>query len=289
MANETTTTSLNDLTYATLLEEDVQRELRPHRIFRNFLRQGPKGPSKAYTFNKIDDSGSTVTDITEGTTDLITTLTSVASTGMLATAAQHGIVALVTDLVKTVSILDVGPLVTDVLARHMAEAYDAAAQGEIDSYANSTGGATTNTLARLLTAVSALEQRDVGSRGETLVAGQHPKQVGDLRADAASLTATFMAGNDANVSGILAASLDGYVGDPFGIPVFMSSTITSASSNYLGWVMANKAAVGAYELWLERVEIQRDASLVSDEVVCTSAYGFKLIDDNRIQGWKSTT
>lgn len=289
----TTTTTLNDTVYAAELERDVQRELRPHRGFREFLRQGPKGNSTVFSFVTIDDeaaSGAYVQSITEGTTDLISgTALDVDSTNADATAAQIGIIALVTDLVKEVSILDVGPLVVSVLVDTLAEKYDADAQAVIDGFGNTTGGATTNTLARMLTVISALEQRDVGSRGEVLYGMQHPKQIGDLRADASSLTAAFLAGENRGVNETLGYSPDGYFGTPFGVRLFHSTTVTSASSAYQGWIGAQGAAVGAYELWNGRVELQRDASKVSDEVVTTMCVGFAIIDDNRLQGWRSTT
>lgn len=290
MANPVTTTSMDDTVYATILEQDLQLELRPHRGFREFLRKGPAGPSLVFTFVKLDDSGATVQDVTEGTTDLISTPdTSASTTGVTATAAQHGVSALVSDLVKTVSIQDVSGIVNGLLARHMMEAYDVAAAGTIDNYTNSTGGATSNSLSRLLTVIGALEQRDVGSRGEELMSIQHAKQITDLRSDVSGLTSTFLAGNDARVGGVLMASMDGYVGDPFGVPILMSNSIQNSGGAHLGWVGARNSACGAYELWLERLEIQRDASKVSDEVICTSAYGFALIDNNRIQGLKSST
>ena len=290
MANETTMAAFSDSVYAKILEEDVQRELRPHRVYRPFLRQGPPGPSNVFSFTTIDDSGATAYTYTEGTTDVIAgTMTSITTTGASATAVQYGIGGLVTDLVKKVSILDVDAEVSGAFGRHMAEAYDAAAQSTVGAFSNATGGATTGTLARLLTVISALEQRDVGSRGENLVGVIHAKQLGDLRADVASLTATFLAGKDANVAGILATSLDGYVGDPFGVPIYHTTTVGSASSYYKGFVMAAKQAAGAYELWLEKVEIQRDASKLSDEVICSSAYGFAIIDENRGQSWRSST
>jgi hypothetical protein len=243
-----------------------------------------------FTFVTLDDSGNTLQSVTEGTTDLISTPdTDAATTGANATAAQKGVSALVADLVKKVSIQDVSSVVTGLLARHMMEGYDVAAAGTIDNYSNSTGGATANSLARLLTVIGALEQRDVGSNGEELMSILHPKQVADLRSDVSGLTSTFLAGNDARVGGILMASMDGYVGDPFGVPILHSTSIQNSGGAHLGWVGARNSAVGAYELWLERVEIQRDASKLSDEVICSSAFGFQLIDNNRIQGLKSTT
>ena len=285
----TTTTSMNDTVYAAELERDVQFELRPHRIFRPFLRQGPKGNSLVFSFVTQDDEGSAGTDITEGTTDMASNLTTISTTNANATAAQTAFAALVTDLLKEVSILDVSPHVSGVLARSMGEQYDVDAQAVLDNATNDTGGATTNTLARFLTARSALEQRDVGSQGERLVCGLHPKQVGDLQADAASLAAAFLAGDNARVNGILVSALDGYVGDPFGVPTFQSTTISSASSAYQGWIMAANSAVGAYEIWVDKIGLQRDESKISDEVIVSGAYGFALIDQNRIQGFLSTT
>lgn len=297
MANEVTTSAFSDVTYAEIIEKDMQLELRPHRIFRPWLRQGEMGPSTAYSFTYLDDSGATTYAYTEGTTDFIAgTLTAQTTTASNATAAVTGIATLVTDLAQAVSVVDVRNTVGAAMGRHMAEAYDVAAQAVIDNASNTTGGATTNTIARMLSVISALEQRDVGSRGERLVGGIHSKQLGDLRADVVSLTSTFLAGKDAQVGDILMKSLDGYVGDPFGVPVFHSTSISNASGAYIGWIMAANSAVGAYELvhpdggrWLERVGIQRDESKVANEVIVTSANGFALIDNNRLQGWKSTT
>ncbi len=290
MANPVTTTSMNDTVYAAVLEQDMQLELRPHRGFREFLRKGPAGPSLVFTFVTLDDSGNTLQSVSEASTDLISTPDTAASTtGTNATAAQKGVSALVSDLVKTVSIQDVSSVVTGLLARHMQEGYDVAAAGTIDNYANSTGGATANSLSRLLQVIGALEQRDVGSNGEHLMSIQHAKQITDLRTDVAGLTATFLAGNDARVAGVLMNSMDGYIGDPFGVPILMSNSIQNSGGAHLGWVGAQGAACGAYELWLEKIEIQRDASKLCDEVIASSAFGFALIDDNRIQGLKSTT
>ena len=289
----TTTTTLADLTYATELERDIQRELRPHRGFREVLRQGPKGASDTFTFTTVDDEAATggyVQSISEGSTDLIDgTLLDVDTTGTTATAAQIGIIALVTDLVKEVSIIDVAPLVASVLSDTLAEKYDRDAQAVIDNGANATGGSTTNTLARMLTVISALEQRDVGSRGETLVGMQHPKQIGDLRADASSLTAGFLAGENQGVNETLGFSGNGFFGAPFGVPIFHSTSVSSASSAYQGWIQAQGAACGAYELWNGKLGMQRDESKLSDEVIVSMAVGFALIDDNRLQMWRSTT
>lgn len=288
--NAVTIAQFTDTVYATELEREFQRELRPHRIFYNFMRHAPAGNSTVFTFVTLDDAGATVQDITEGSTDLATAnWTDVTTTGVTATTAQHGVFTLVTDLLKVVSILDVAPVVAGALGRTIAEAYDVACQAVIDNFANTTGSATTGSLARVLSAISTLEARDVGSTGESLVQGLHAKQWGDIRADIASNTAAFLANPSTALGRTLGPVLDGFVGEVFGVPTFISTTISSASSAYQGWIMASGKAYGDYNLWLERPAIQRDESKVSDEVIVTSCYGFALIDDNRVQGVRSTT
>lgn len=246
-----------------------------------------------FSFVTIADEAATggyVQSITEGSTDLISgTALDVDSDKADATAAQIGIIALVTDLVKEVSVLDVSPLVSSVLADTLAEKYDRDAQATIDDGSNATGGSTTNTLARMLTVISALEQRDVGSRGEVLYGMQHPKQIGDLRADASSLSAAFLAGQNQGVNSTLGFSPDGYFGAPFGVELFHSTSVSSASSAYQGWIGAKGQAVGAYEIWNGRLAMQRDESKLSDEVIVSMCVGFALIDNNRLQLWRSTT
>lgn len=284
----TTTTQFDDTVLATELERDYQRELRPHRIFHQVMRHAPMGNSLVFTFVKLDDAGATVQDVTEGTTDLATAnWTTLATTGVTATTAQHGVFTLVTDLLVAVSILDASPVAMGLLARTMAEAYDIAAQAKIDDFANSTGGASTGSMARFLTALSALEGRDVGSTGEQLVSGLHPKQWGDIRADAASTTATFIPAS--SLPGTLRPALDGFVGNVFDVPTFISTSISSATGAYQGWILAAGQAVGDYNLWLEKPAMQRDESKIATELIVSSAYGFGLIDDNRLQGLKSTT
>ncbi len=286
----TTVSQFDDTVLATELEKEYQRELRPHRIFYNFMRHAPMGNSLVFTFVKLDDPGATVQDVTEGTTDLATAnWTTLATTGVTATTAQHGVFTLVTDLLKTVSIIDVAPTVVGLLSRTMAEAYDVACQAVIDNFANTTGGASTGSMARFLTALTTLEGRDVGSTGESLVSGLGPTQWGDIRSDAASTTAAILSSPQTPLGKELGPVLDGFCGEIFNVPTFMSSSVSTSAGAYQGWIMAANSAVGDYNLWLEKPAIQRDESKISDEVIVTSAYGFGLIDDNRLQGLKSTT
>ncbi|HXJ66534.1 MAG TPA: hypothetical protein VNN79_22470 [Actinomycetota bacterium] len=281
--------------YAAILEENIQHELRPYNTFRPLTRKGAPGPSQIYSFNTVADPGTTdVTGITEGSTDLVTsnvhryTLNSVAS----ATAAQVGVMAIATDFLKATSILDIPGELTGLLVRTMREKYetDAVAQGATTSaFTPSVGdSATTMTLSRHFAALSKLEQNDNVAQ---MAAVYHAKQVGDFRQDVLGLGSTVLVGNE-NLQGILSNSLQGYVGSPGGVPIFQTTLVPTASSAYVGQMLAVNSAIGEYSPdsgWYERVEFQRDASKVSDEFVCSSAYGFATIDVNRGCLVKSST
>src|SRR6266542_876171 len=188
--------------YATMLEKNIQIELRPYNTFRPLTRKGPSGPSPVFGFNTFADPGTTdVASITEGTTDLITsnvhqyTMNAAAS----ATAAQVGVMAIATDFLRATSILDVQGELTGLLVRSMREKYetDATAQGTTASaFTPSVGdAASTMSLSRHFAALSKLETVD---NVAAMAAVYHAKQVGDFRQDILGLASSAVTG-DANL------------------------------------------------------------------------------------------
>lgn len=281
--------------YATILEQNVQHELRPYNTFRPLTRKGAPGPSQVFGFNTFADPGTTdVGGITEGSTDLITANNHryTMNAAVSATAAQIGVMAIATDFLKATSILDVPGELTGLLVRSMREKYetDAVAQGATGTaFTPSVGdSSSTMTLSRHFAALSKLEQNDNVAQ---MAAVYNPKQVGDFRQDVLGLASTVLVGNE-NLQGVLSNSLQGYVGSPGGVPIFQSTVVPSSSGAYVGQMLAVNSAIGEYSPdtgWYERVEFQRDASKVSDEFVCSSAYGLATIDQNRGCLVKSST
>jgi hypothetical protein len=184
-----------------------------------------------------------------------------------------------------VDILDIEGEVAGIVARDMVEQYetDVIGVGSPSGFTNITGD-TTNpmTMGRHLTTLSALEQRD---NNAPLAEVLHPKQTGELRSDIASTTAAFAAELPGGMDEILNSHLSGYVGTLFNIPIFQSSVVptSDASAGRAGFMLAVGSALGVYELWKEQVELQRDASKVADEIVCSSAYGGAVVDAGRAQ------
>lgn len=290
MANETTTTSAASTLYAKIVAADILNELRPYNVLRPFFRQGPAGSSKLYSFTTQTAVAITeIRSVTEGADQ--GTISQISTSNQDATAAQKGILAFITDLLIVTSVLDAMGQFSAVLARTLAQQFetDLAAQGTSNgAFTNTTGDAnTTMTMLRLIAAQSALSQVDVAG---TLVCIQHPKNVGDLQQDVGGSLATFLAGNStaaAQLGGVLASTLAGYVGEPFGIPLYQTSVVPAATGGNLGTVFRPNEALGLYELWNFRVEVQRDASKLGNEIVCSGAYGLATIAAARGQIVKS--
>lgn len=281
MSAETTTTSANDIYYSAVIADRILQELRPLNPSRGLFRWEPAGNSKAVDFPTQDDPGAAAapgeaTDITN---------TSLATSKATVTAAEVGLMTTVTDLLVKVSILDAMSQFSGVLSRSVAEKFETDACALYDDFtgtSNTTTAASTLTPADLLAAVSGLEQRDIPGN---FVSVLHPKQVGELRAEVVSTTATHFGGGEGN--GLVGPNQDAQVGSLFGVPIYQSSLIVETTGLKGGAVFVRGEAVGAYELWGPRVELQRDASLRATEVVATQCYGVGEISDTRGQTLKS--
>ena len=114
MANETTTTSANDV-YVTVLHQAVLEERRPLAIpWRQFhTKANPVGKGITAQFAIQDDPGA-AGQLVEATDAANTQFTTSAAT---ATATEQGMMATVTDRLSAVSIVDAYDQFGSVLAR----------------------------------------------------------------------------------------------------------------------------------------------------------------------------
>lgn len=291
MAGPTTTATAASTVYAKVITSDILLELRPYNVNRPHFRMGQPGPSTVYSFptQTKEVIADITTSITEGTTDLASSYSQLATSNSDATAAQKGVAALVSDLLVTVSIIDALPHFASVMARTMAEQYetDLAAVGA--TFTNISGSSTVTTnMSTLLQGRAQLATRDVVG---SLVTVLHPKQVQDLQLDIGASTASFLAGENQNVNGVLASSLQGYAGAPFGIPVYQTTVVPTADAgaSRAGYMFVSGVALGLYELWNIRTELHRLPNKIGTEVVLTMAYGTVKIDNARGQLIKGTS
>lgn len=263
MANETTSTSLNDLLPSIVAEAMFVANERS--IMRQLVR----------TYDIPMNSGKTITvprypvqsasSVNEGT-DL--TNTSITTDGATLTVSEVGIMTTVTDFARMVSasnvIADVGRVIGEAVAKKMDKDLLALFSG----FSNGVGDASTAlSAATVAKAIATLRANAVP--GDDLFAVLHPYVAYDLKAN---LTNTFANPNAGVIQNEALAT--GYVGTLFGVPIFESSNIdnTGTAGDYVGAVF-HRQALGLAMLQDIRIETQRDASLRADEVVATAVYG----------------
>jgi N4-gp56 family major capsid protein len=264
MANESTTTTLNDLLPSIVAEAlFVASEAS---IMRNLVRNYtiPMGSGKTITVPRYPQVSAAA--LTEGT-DL--TNTAVSTDGAVLTVSEVGVMTVVTDLARMASasnvIADVGRLFGEAIARKI----DTDLTALFDGFStNALGdGTTAITAAAIFQAVAKL--RSAGVPPTDLFCVLHPAIAYDLKAN---MTNTFANPN----AGILQneAMATGYVGTLAGVPIFETSNManTGTTGDYKGGLF-HRDALGLAFLQDIKIETQRDASLRGDELVATAVYG----------------
>lgn len=261
MANETTTTSVNDL-----LPQIVAEALfvaSEQSIMRNLVKNYtlPFGSGKTITVPRYPIQ--TASNLTEGT-DLTTT--AVSTDGAVLTVSEVGIMTTVTDLASRSAqsdvIADVGRLFGEAIARKI----DQDLTSHFSSFGITLGdGTTAITAAKIFEAVAKLRAKAVPSQDLFLVL--NPEIAYDLKAN---ITNTFVNPN----AGFLQneALQTGYIGTLAGVPVFESANVVSTAGDSVGGLF-HRDALGLALMQDIAIEAQRDASLRATELVATATYG----------------
>ena len=266
MADESTTTSLNDLLPQIVAEAMFQANEKSimRGLVKNFNMPLNSGKSIVVpTYPKI-----TAAAVAEGT-DLANT--EVATGGATLTVSEVGVMTTVTDLALRTSasnvIADVGKLFGEAIATRMDKDLTAL----FGSFSVGVGGATTTiTVNKVFEAVAKLRQNGVPATDLACVL--HPMVAFDLKA---AIGTNAFAGGDLQTE----ALRSGYVGTLAGVPIFESSNMTDSSSNdpgstgdYKGGLF-HRDALGLAMMQDIQIEQQRDASLRATELVATAVYG----------------
>lgn len=264
MANESTTTTLNDLLPQMVAEAMFVANERS--IMRNIVKvyDMPMGTGKTLTVPRYPVQSAA--GVAEGT-DL--TNTQVSTDGATLTVSEIGIMATVTDLARMTSasnvISDVGRVIGEAVAKKM----DQDLIGLFSGFSTDVGSASTAMSAALVAkAIATLRANAVP--GDDLYCVMHPYVAYDLKAAITNTFANPAAGDMQNE-----AMRSGYVGTLFGVPVFETSNIsnTGTAGDYVGAIF-HRNAIGLAMLQDIKLETQRDASLRADEIVATAVYGY---------------
>lgn len=267
MANESTTSSLNDLLPSIVAEALFVAQERSimRGLVRNFTL--PLGSGKTVTvpvYPKQSAAG-----VNEGT-DL--TNTAVSTDGAVLTVGEVGIMTTVTDMARNASasdvIADVGRLFGEAIAAKMDKDLTALFAGFSAGEGDYTGQITA---AAIFKSVAKLRGAGVDPSGVVCVL--HPEIAYDLKA------ALTTQGNVAFTAGAYGATANeamqmGFVGMLAGVPVFETSNIdyVTNAGDFPGAVF-HRDALGLAMMQDIKIETQRDASLRADELVATAVYG----------------
>jgi N4-gp56 family major capsid protein len=261
MANESTTTTLNDLLPSIVAEALFVASERS--IMRGLVRNFAIPMNSGKTITVPTYPILTASSVNEGT-DLANT--AVSTGGAVLTVGEVGIMTTVTDLAVRSSasnvIADVGRLFGDAIARKIDQDLTALFSGF--SVAQGDGTAALSA-ADIFKAVAKL--RNLGVPATDLYCVVNPLIAYDLKA---ALTNTYANPN----AGLLQneAMQSGYVGLLAGVPVFESANVSETDGDSVG-ALFHKDALGLALMQDISIESQRDASLRATELVASAVYG----------------
>jgi len=268
MANESTTTTLNDLLPQIVAEAMFQANEKSimRGLVKNFTMPLNSGKSIVVpTYPKV-----TASAIAEGT-DLSTVAQAVSTDGATLTVSEVGAMTTVTDLALRTSssnvIADVGKLFGEAIASRIDKDLTAL----FGSFSTGVGAADqTITVNKIFEAVANLRKNGVPATDLACVL--HPMIAYDLKA---AIGTQAYAGGDLQTE----ALRSGYVGTLAGVPIFESSNMADSSDNDPGTTgdykggLFHRDALGLAMMQDIQIEQQRDASLRATELVATAVYG----------------
>lgn len=261
MANESTTTTLNDLLPSIVAEALFVASERS--IMRGLVRNYNVGIGSGKTITVPKYPLVSAAAVAEGT-DLSNT--AVSTGGATLTVSEVGIMTTVTDLAQRASasnvIADVGRLFGEAIARKMDQDLTALFAGFSGVIGDGTSAITA---AKIAEAIAKL--RNAGVSGQDIYCVVNPLIAYDLKSALTNAYANPNAGLIQNE-----AMATGFVGTLFGVPVFETSNVAETDGDSVGAVF-HRDALGLALMQDISIETQRDASLRATELVATATYG----------------
>jgi N4-gp56 family major capsid protein len=263
MANESTTTTLNDLLPAITAEAMFVAGERS--IMRGLVKNYNLGTGSGKTITVPIYPLQTATALTEGNE---ISNTAVSTDGATLTVTTAAIRTLVTDLAVASSasnvVADLGRLFGEAIARKI----DTDLLALFSGFATGVGSAST-ALSAATIANAAARLRAAGVPVQDLACVINPYVAYDLKS---AITNTFANPN----AGMLQneAMTTGYVGTLFGIPVYETSLIANNGTvgDYVGGVF-HREALGLAMIGDIMIETQRRASFLGTDIIGACHYG----------------
>lgn len=269
MANESTTTSLNDLLSPLVAEalfvaneQSIMRGLvRNYTMPMNSGKtlQVPIYPTvSAVARSEAQDLSNT--EVTTNKADL--------------TVSEVGVMTTLTDFARTTSESDVVADLGRLFGEAIAKKIDQDLIALFDGFSTSIGGAGTElTIDNIFKAVATLRQAGVPGPYYGVF---NPKVIYNVKK---TLTNTFVNPNAGDLQN--EAMRTGFIGQIAGVNIFESSNVdgTTDTDNCKGGIFS-RDAIGFALMQDLKIETQRDASLRATEIVATAVYGAGELHDS---------
>ena len=283
MANESTTTSLNDLV-APIVQEAMfvasETAIMPGLV-KNFTV-----PANAGKVLQVPIYGTqTIAADTAEATDLSNTEISTSKADI--TLVEAGIMTTLTDMARNHSVSNVVADLGKVFGEAIAKRHDRALTALFDSFSTSINTAADTqselTVEDLFKAYATLKANNVPGPYYGVF---NPKAIYNVKK---GLTNTF--NPNSNIDVINSAMSNGFVGRIAGIDIFESSNVVESSATTSINAVFARDALGVAVAQNINIETQRDASLRAEEIVASTrygvavlhnSYGVKLAVDNQI-------
>ena len=267
MANETTTTSLNDL-FANIVKEAIYTA-QEKSLVRNLVTTYDMSNDPSTTLQVPVYSEPSAAALTEGTDMSATEVTSSVKT---ITVAEAGVQAVLTDLMAKSTSRDVAGDLGRVIGEAVAKKMDTDLIALFDGFSTSLGSAGTEITAAYVAQGAATLRANKFTGTPTMVI--HPYQAYQLKAN---LTNTFVNPNAGVVQN--ETMQNGYVGQITGGNVFESANITIDGSDDAKGAIFVPEALGLAIKWDIKIEPERNASLRAWELNATACYGVSELQD----------
>jgi len=272
MANETTLTTANDLTYAALINESVIDYARAAIVIAPLVRQFSLEGRPGRALDVPVWGSASAGEVDEGT-DLSNTALSTDKVAL--GAGEVGVMITVTDLLAESDIL----ANLDEYARQLGLAVAEKVDSDLATlFAGLAGGGAVGSSGSDMTDdvfLEALYLLEAANAPKPYHCVLHPRQWADLRADIVTST-----GTPYSASAAQAIVNSGFAGVLFGVNVYQTTNVQTANTGAdRAGAMFSSEALGLVTKWPARTELQRDASLRATEIVVTACYGVgELVD-----------
>lgn len=288
MAAETTKTSLTEIVNSEAIAELILMYAHDQTVIAPLVRvkdlAGLSTPTASFPQWELD----AVSDITtEGTTALSNVELQTTEVAVIS-AAQVGILREVTDFAMATNML--GP---DGLMQFIVEDGARLCMLEVENdlaalfsgFSTTVGTSTQDlTVANFVEAIAKLDTANARGRKVCVLDDQ---QAYDLRAAVAASTGTVFANSSQNLQSVLNANNAGYVGELFGVPIWLTNLTDTANTaaDVVGAMFIDGnaspsyAALGMALLWQPRVKMVGLPDQAADQIAITMAYGVGRISD----------